>query len=53
MFRSLKKAVIKRAMNAEMSGHLGYAPGEDYVWRIGASFCAVSAQVPSNTATSA
>jgi transposase-like protein len=29
MFRSLKKAVIERAMNAEMSGHLGYAPGEE------------------------
>ena len=28
MFRSLKKAVIERAMNAEMSGHLGYAAGE-------------------------
>jgi transposase-like protein len=29
MFRSLKKAVIERAMNAEMSGHLGYGPGEE------------------------
>lgn len=29
MFRSLKKAVIERAMNAEMTGHLGYAPGEE------------------------
>ena len=28
MFRSLKKAVIERAMNAEMSEHLGYEPGE-------------------------
>jgi putative transposase len=28
MFRSLKKAVIERAMNAEMTGHLGYGPGE-------------------------
>ena len=28
MFRSLKKAVIERAMNAEMSDHLGYGPGE-------------------------
>jgi putative transposase len=26
--RALKKAVIERAMNAEMSQHLGYAPGE-------------------------
>jgi hypothetical protein len=29
LFRSLKKAVIERAMNAEMTGHLGYAAGED------------------------
>jgi transposase-like protein len=29
MFRSLKKAVIERAMNAEMTGHLGYAAGEE------------------------
>jgi transposase-like protein len=28
MFRSLKKAVIERAMSAEMSGHLGYGQGE-------------------------
>lgn len=28
MFRQLKKAVIERAMGAEMSDHLGYAPGE-------------------------
>jgi transposase-like protein len=28
MFRSLKKAVIERAMKAEMSDHLGYEPGE-------------------------
>jgi hypothetical protein len=28
MFRSLKKAVIERAMNAEMSDHLGYHHGE-------------------------
>lgn len=28
MFRSLKKAVIERAMKAEMSGHLGYESGE-------------------------
>ena len=28
MFRSLKKAVIERAMSAEMSDHLGYEPGE-------------------------
>jgi transposase-like protein len=28
MFRSLKKAVIERAMSAEMTQHLGYAPGE-------------------------
>jgi putative transposase len=28
MFRSLKKAVIERAMGAEMSDHLGYGPGE-------------------------
>ncbi len=28
MFRSLKKAVIERAMTAEMTQHLGYAPGE-------------------------
>jgi putative transposase len=27
--RSLKKAVIERAMNAEMSDHLGYEPGEE------------------------
>ena len=26
--RSLKKAVIERAMNAELSDHLGYEPGE-------------------------
>ena len=26
--RALKKAVIERAMSAEMSQHLGYAPGE-------------------------
>jgi putative transposase len=29
MFRSLKKAVIERAMSAEMSDHLGYRQGED------------------------
>jgi transposase-like protein len=29
MFRSLKKAVIERAMSAEMSDHLGYRPGDD------------------------
>lgn len=29
MFRSLKKAVIERAMNAEMTDHLGYGPGEE------------------------
>ena len=29
MFRSLKKAVIERAMNAELSDHLGYEPGEE------------------------
>lgn len=28
MFRSLKKAVIERAMTAEMTQHLGYAAGE-------------------------
>lgn len=28
MFRSLKKAVIERAMKAEMSEHLGYECGE-------------------------
>jgi putative transposase len=28
MFRSLKKAVIERAMSAEMSDHLGYRQGE-------------------------
>ena len=28
MFRSLKKAVIERAMSAEMTQHLGYEPGE-------------------------
>jgi transposase-like protein len=28
MFRSLKKAVIERAMNAEMTDHLGYEPGQ-------------------------
>ena len=28
MFRSLKKAVIERAMNAEMSDHLGYESGQ-------------------------
>ncbi len=28
MFRSLKKAVIERAMHAEMSEHLGYEPGQ-------------------------
>ena len=28
MFRSLKKAVIERAMGAEMSEHLGYRQGE-------------------------
>lgn len=28
MFRSLKKAVIERAMSAEMTEHLGYEPGE-------------------------
>jgi len=28
MFRSLKKAVIERAMSAEMSEHLGYEPGQ-------------------------
>ncbi len=29
MFRQLKKAVIERAMSAEMSDHLGYRQGED------------------------
>ena len=29
MFRSLKKAVIERAMSAEMSNHLGYREGQD------------------------
>jgi transposase-like protein len=29
MFRSLKKAVIERAMGAEISDHLGYRQGED------------------------
>jgi putative transposase len=29
MFRSLKKAVIERAMNAEMSQHLGYEAGQE------------------------
>jgi len=29
MFRSLKKAVIERAMYAEMTGHLGYAAREE------------------------
>ena len=29
MFRSLKKAVIERAMSAEMSDHLGYRQGEN------------------------
>ncbi len=28
MFRGLKKAVIERAMGAEMNEHLGYAPGQ-------------------------
>jgi putative transposase len=28
MFRSLKKAVIERAMSTELSDHLGYEPGE-------------------------
>jgi transposase-like protein len=28
MFRQLKKAVVERAMGAEMSEHLGYQPGE-------------------------
>ncbi len=28
LFRSLKKAVIERAMSAEMSQHLGYEPGD-------------------------
>ena len=28
MFRSLKKAVIERAMGAEMTEHLGYGPGQ-------------------------
>ena len=28
MCRSVKKAVIERAMKAEMSDHLGYEPGE-------------------------
>ena len=28
MFRSLKKAVIERAMSAELTEHLGYGPGE-------------------------
>jgi len=28
MFRSLKKAVIERAMGAELSDHLGYEPGD-------------------------
>lgn len=28
MFRQLKKAVVERAMGAEMSEHLGYPPGE-------------------------
>src|SRR5512139_1647189 len=29
MFRSLKKAVIERAMSAEMSDHLGYRQGDE------------------------
>jgi putative transposase len=29
MFRSLKRAVVERAMSAEMSDHLGYREGED------------------------
>ena len=29
MFRTLKKAVIERAMSAEMNDHLGYRQGED------------------------
>jgi len=29
MFRSLKKAVIERAMGAELSDHLGYEPGDE------------------------
>jgi transposase-like protein len=29
LFLSFKKAVIERAMNAEMSQHLGYRPGQD------------------------
>lgn len=29
MFRSLKKAVIERAVNAELSDHLGYGAGEE------------------------
>jgi transposase-like protein len=29
LFLSLQKAVIERLMNAEMSAHLGYKPGED------------------------
>lgn len=28
MFRSIEKAVIERAMHAEMSEHLGYEPGQ-------------------------
>jgi putative transposase len=28
MFRSLKKAVIERAMSAELTEHLGYGPGQ-------------------------
>ncbi len=28
MFRSLNKAVIERAMSAEMTEHLGYGPGQ-------------------------
>ena len=33
MFRSLKKAVIERAMGAEMSDHLGYRQGESQARR--------------------
>ena len=29
VMKNFKKAVIERALNAEMSHHLGYAPGED------------------------
>ncbi|HEX8724634.1 MAG TPA: transposase, partial [Gemmatimonadaceae bacterium] len=29
LFRRMKKALIERALGAELSHHLGYAPGED------------------------